>query len=505
MPENQGGLARARTALRDWRLSRPFWGGLFTLLSGLEFFFSTQENPLGGLKVSFGQQGFLAWVLPLALVLCGLLGLFNPLQRMFYGIVAAAAAVFGLMGLNLGGFMLGTLLGMIGGGLMASWMPIDSGGDPAAGEPDGNPGAAQEDPVPQADPAGSSDGGFGSGYQTEPVAGTDLPARGPAGEGHAPASGTAVGSPTPPDRAGAGVLRHGGEAMAVLLVVLAVATGTCLLRSGRAEAATCAGPTTTPAASCPADPAASATAVPASTASPTSVPTAAASATSVPTATVPTATVPATSAPAGTPTTPAVSPSAAPSPGTGGTAAGNASSVGNTAGAGVVGGSAPAPAVADAAALPAIYGTATTATPAPAGVLKVAGEWTLTTDTMLMKGMKYDGVFDVPKAGGGTIRALRFSMDSVSHTPFKLVTQDQSGRMTFTAGELSVSGNAQVYCTYLHGNLLGIFPVRYSPSTPPPISLPGVALPVLIGSVSLGLVDVQSQSLTASSFGLATS
>ncbi|MEV4623390.1 DUF6114 domain-containing protein [Asanoa sp. NPDC049573] len=106
-----------------WRRSRPFWGGLLLLLSGTEIFLSTQLS-LGGLSFQLGPTGFLSWVIPTILVACGVLAWATPQQRMFYAIVGAVTAVFSLIGVNLGGFFLGLILGIIGAGLVFGWTPV---------------------------------------------------------------------------------------------------------------------------------------------------------------------------------------------------------------------------------------------------------------------------------------------------------------------------------------------------------------------------------------------
>lgn len=115
--------AGAWQKFRGWRRSRPFWGGLLLILSGLELFLSGNMN-LGALQVHVGATGFLSYVIPAMLVLCGGGALITPHLRLFYGIVGALVAVYSLIGLNFGGFMLGLLLGIIGGALAVAWSPI---------------------------------------------------------------------------------------------------------------------------------------------------------------------------------------------------------------------------------------------------------------------------------------------------------------------------------------------------------------------------------------------
>ena len=87
-----GRFGQAWRGFRRWRRARPFWGGLFTALAGLEIFGTTQMS-LGGLTFQMGPTGFLSWLIPVILFACGMLMWFSPQQRLFYAIVAAVTAV----------------------------------------------------------------------------------------------------------------------------------------------------------------------------------------------------------------------------------------------------------------------------------------------------------------------------------------------------------------------------------------------------------------------------
>src|SRR5918998_3597367 len=107
---------------QDWRRSRPFWGGLLTLLAGLEIFGSMNLEINGG-TIAIGQEGFAAYLVVMVLVLCGVLAWYTPQQRHFYGLLAALVAIYSLIGVNLGGFFVGMLFGVAGGGLIFAWNP----------------------------------------------------------------------------------------------------------------------------------------------------------------------------------------------------------------------------------------------------------------------------------------------------------------------------------------------------------------------------------------------
>ena len=115
-------LARARSAFASWRGSRPLAGGVFTVLAGVELFFSGQLD-IGNIHVQLGIEGFQATIIPVLLVVLGVLAVLMPVHRIFYGVISLAVAVYSLIGVNLGGFLIGTLLGAVGGVLIVAWMP----------------------------------------------------------------------------------------------------------------------------------------------------------------------------------------------------------------------------------------------------------------------------------------------------------------------------------------------------------------------------------------------
>jgi fumarate reductase subunit D len=110
------------TEFRAWRRRRPFVGSVLLVLSGIEMFFSGQLD-LGNIRVQVGIEGLQSTIIPIILVTLGLLSMFTPVHRIFYGVIALAVAVYSLIGLNLGGFFVGMLLGAVGGVIVVSWMP----------------------------------------------------------------------------------------------------------------------------------------------------------------------------------------------------------------------------------------------------------------------------------------------------------------------------------------------------------------------------------------------
>jgi len=115
-----GGLRRGWDGFRRWRRARPFVGGLLIVLAGAEIFLSTQLD-LGNIRVQMGIEGFQAVLIPIVLALLGVLAIVMPAHHVFYGVIALVVAVYSIIGVNLGGFFAGMLLGAVGGVLVAAW------------------------------------------------------------------------------------------------------------------------------------------------------------------------------------------------------------------------------------------------------------------------------------------------------------------------------------------------------------------------------------------------
>lgn len=112
----------AESRFRRWRHGRPFVGGLLLVIAGIEMFFSGQLD-FGELHIQLGIEGLQATIIPVLLVLLGVLAVTMPAHHVFYGVIALAVSLYSLVGVNLGGFIIGMLLGCIGGILVVAWMP----------------------------------------------------------------------------------------------------------------------------------------------------------------------------------------------------------------------------------------------------------------------------------------------------------------------------------------------------------------------------------------------
>ncbi|MFJ2865660.1 DUF6114 domain-containing protein [Kitasatospora sp. NPDC087314] len=110
-----------RPVKRDWRGKRPFWGGLLVFLGGAEILF-IERAPLPVI-LHVGIQGLAGYLVPAVMVVCGLLILFNPAQRLFYSVIGVLASLASWLTSNFGGFLIGMLLGLVGSCLTFGWLP----------------------------------------------------------------------------------------------------------------------------------------------------------------------------------------------------------------------------------------------------------------------------------------------------------------------------------------------------------------------------------------------
>lgn len=116
---------KVRSRFRFWRRSRPFWAGFWTLLAGLEIL-SIPLAPLS-LMIHEGIAGVSGLLMGVFLIVLGLTMWFAPHYRTFAGIATLVFSVASLVLSNFGGFMIGFLLGVMGGAMAVSWVPYGDG------------------------------------------------------------------------------------------------------------------------------------------------------------------------------------------------------------------------------------------------------------------------------------------------------------------------------------------------------------------------------------------
>jgi hypothetical protein len=436
---------------RRWRHGRPFWGGLLLILSGLEMFASANME-LDNIKIHIGPQGFYSYLLPVMMIAAGTLTWFSPAQRLFYGVIGIITALYSFIGLNLGGWIAGMLLGIVGGALVVAWGP------PRPKAPE----------APDAGPPGD-----------RPTEEIDTRSRHRAGP---------------------------GKALLIIAPLLVVATVT-VAGNRPAQAAEC--PEGLPSRKASASPSVTVAKPKKPSAKPTTTGTPSPSASASPSPTQsgdgtgnpildgindfwegvgdfftgggkesPSPAPSATSGPA--PTATATKPSASPSA--------SASS------------SPTASATPKAEEIPCL-GPRQLGVLADEGGIPRAGAkpGVVKAASVTMYNSSYDGVAEVP-TGNGPIKSLKFTMDKVVNKPFTL-TIDEPGNATtvIESGELILDGNVEFYSPTFKGKLFGLIPVTFTPESPPPLTLPVL----WFTDVTLDLAYVRSDVLTAKPLDIA--
>ncbi|MFE2154062.1 DUF6114 domain-containing protein [Streptomyces lavendulae] len=121
--------------LRAWRRTRPFWGGLLLVLGGAELLL-VPLSPVTVL-VSLGPGGIAAIGIGAALIVAGLFLWCVPQARAYVSLHALLLSVLSFVATNLGGFLVGMLLGIAGSALAFGWTPVTAAEGTAGGEAGG--------------------------------------------------------------------------------------------------------------------------------------------------------------------------------------------------------------------------------------------------------------------------------------------------------------------------------------------------------------------------------
>lgn len=105
-----------------WRWRRPFWGGLLLTVAGALVMATMVQGSLE-VALASGARGVAGYILPAFMIVCGVLILFNPAQRIFYSVIGLLASLGSWATSNMGAFMIGTILGVAGSTLAFGWLP----------------------------------------------------------------------------------------------------------------------------------------------------------------------------------------------------------------------------------------------------------------------------------------------------------------------------------------------------------------------------------------------
>lgn len=121
-PKEQVTWRTRRERFRAWRHSRPFWGGLWTLVAGWEMYALTAA-PFKVVLLQ-GVAGISAILICAVFTLLAITVWVQPQLRVVAGFVVVFLAIASVLLTNLGGFLVGMLLGLHGGASMIAWKPF---------------------------------------------------------------------------------------------------------------------------------------------------------------------------------------------------------------------------------------------------------------------------------------------------------------------------------------------------------------------------------------------
>jgi len=184
MPDTMTKLRAGRSRFRGWRRRRPFWGGVLLAAAGIELLVAPAAQSLIlpiDLIIYAGVAGISGNLIGVLLIGIGVLSWFQPAQKSFFGMVGIMLALVSFVTSNFGGFVIGMLLGIVGGALVFAWGPKTReqrfegrqraegpGGSDETG-PDEDPQSSDEGPPPSDEDPPPSDEGDRSPTRDRPT------------------------------------------------------------------------------------------------------------------------------------------------------------------------------------------------------------------------------------------------------------------------------------------------------------------------------------------------
>lgn len=106
---------------RKWRHSRPLWGSIITIISGLLILWVPFNLYLSTFLP--GSVAIIGLLFGGLITLLGILSFFFPSSSKVLGIITIFLSILSVIG-ALGGFLFGTIFGIIGGSLLNAWRMV---------------------------------------------------------------------------------------------------------------------------------------------------------------------------------------------------------------------------------------------------------------------------------------------------------------------------------------------------------------------------------------------
>lgn len=125
-PDAQTASTRSRLgtvwhAMTRFRRTRPFWGCIILAWGG--WFVLKPVVGSAAMTMELGVGGVSGYILGGGMMAAALVAFVLPAQRHFPALMAAMMSVASLPLANLGGWLIGMVLGIIGSGLVFAWTP----------------------------------------------------------------------------------------------------------------------------------------------------------------------------------------------------------------------------------------------------------------------------------------------------------------------------------------------------------------------------------------------
>jgi hypothetical protein len=130
--------------------------------------------------------------------------------------------------------------------------------------------------------------------------------------------------------------------------------------------------------------------------------------------------------------------------------------------------------------------------------------WHLSTPSMTQYNLTYNGTTTINTVGGGSLQVLDFTASKVTLVSMITFSQQGGGKLQYVDGgqnQTVTLENVHLWTTELKANLLGLIPVDYTPSSPPPLPVGlTIPIPLLFTSVEADNAFLSTQSIVIPGF-----
>ncbi|MFI6443013.1 DUF6114 domain-containing protein [Kitasatospora sp. NPDC050543] len=155
-PRDETPAVWLRRKYREFRRTRPFWGGLLAMIAGVPIlYFPYAHLSLGGVTIAMSTTaGAGSLIIGVLMMLLGLTAWFQPAVRVFAGVATTLLTLVSIPVSNLAGFGMALVPGLVGGAMMMTWAPLPEPKAVELAEDSAhNTAEAQAEPALSAEPA----------------------------------------------------------------------------------------------------------------------------------------------------------------------------------------------------------------------------------------------------------------------------------------------------------------------------------------------------------------